>query len=182
MFTPAGGRKGKAEPLASGLSAQAGFDTSDRLEDYRRGPESEALMRSLVSDGLRHLADAPGSAPTFHIEHRGRSSDVLTFVTRGVTSPLGAGSLWKMTLSPTTTGLEIRAEAVEDSTLTPVKAVVRGISGMVVRVTPSNGDSGWTSEWNSENQIPAAVLVSFSSRRGSVVPPILVSVSSDSYR
>lgn len=164
-------------------SAQAGFDTSDRLNDYRRGPESEALMRSVVSDALRHISSAPaGGPPSFRIEHRDASSDVLTFVTRGVTSPLGAGSLWKMTLLPSDSGLQLRADPLEDSSVTPIRAIVRRISAMKVLVESTDANQSWTGEWSSDRQVPTAVVLQFAAKGTPAMTPLIVSVSPDSYR
>ncbi|MEO8164278.1 MAG: prepilin-type N-terminal cleavage/methylation domain-containing protein [Betaproteobacteria bacterium] len=158
-------------------SLQAGFDTSDRLDTYHRGPESEALMRTMVGDALRHVADAPVGGPsTFRIA-RGASSDVVTFVTRGVTSPLGAGSLWLMTLSASPKGVEMRAIPMEDSTAAPIETVVESLTAVTARALRPDDSGEWADEWSSARQVPAAVAISFKGPGSRVPPGLFVALS-----
>lgn len=158
-------------------SAQAGFDTADRLDDYRHGTESEALMRGMVADALRHVADAPaGGPPSFRIERTGLSSDALTFVTRGVTSPHGAGTLWMMSLRSSVQGLWLHAEPLEDAEAADVDAYVSGVTGISVRARSDDGD--WVSGWATGQRAPAAVEISFVGSR-SPIPTLLVASSRD---
>lgn len=159
-------------------SAQAGFDTADRLENYHRGAESEALMRGLVADGLLHLSDAPAGGPaTFRITHTAGSSDIVSFVTRGVASPFGAGSLWMMTLAPSPGGLALRGEPLEDTSAAPIEAVAAGLTAIIVRAVRPDETGEWVRDWDSPRQTPAAVEISFTSARSLNPPTLLVSLA-----
>lgn len=156
-------------------SAQAGFDTADRLDGYRHGTESEALMRGMLSDALRHLTDAPAGGPaSFRVERMSQSSDALAFVTRGVTSPHGAGSLWVMTVRPSPRGLWLHAEPLEDRAAADIDAYVSELTGISVRAL--NDDGEWVREWTTGRRSPAAVEISFSGLR-SPLPTLVVASS-----
>ncbi|HEX2723638.1 MAG TPA: prepilin-type N-terminal cleavage/methylation domain-containing protein [Gemmatimonadaceae bacterium] len=161
-------------------SAQTGFDTARRLDNHRRGAQSAALLKTFVADALRHLADAPAGGPaTFHIGSAAGSSDTLSFVTRGVTPPLGAALLWTVTISPSASGLRVSALPLEDSVAAPIEMDVAELTGISVRVLRVDG-AEWLRGWDSARQVPAAVELNFVHRDGSTGAPLLVSVSSDS--
>lgn len=158
-------------------SAQAGFDTADRLDDYRQGTESEALMRGMLSDALRHVADAPAGGPaSFRVERASRSSDALAFVTRGVTAPHGAGPLWMMTVRSSPRGLWLHAEPLEDTAAADIDAFASELTGISVRAL--NDDGAWVREWTTGQRTPAAIEISFSGLR-SPVPTLLVASTRD---
>ena len=113
-------------------SVQAGLDSANRIEAYRRTTESEALVRSLVSDALRHPADAPDGT-SFEIAQTAESGDVLRFVSRGVSGPLGAGELWRVEIAPSAKGLEFSALPLEGD-ISPIRGKVPSLGSIDVHV------------------------------------------------
>lgn len=167
-------------------SLQAGFDSSDALDRYRAGAESDALMRSLLSDALRHPADAPAGGPqSFRIDHTmsdGISSDKLTFLTRGVSSPLGAGSLWLVTLGPSRSGLRLSAHSLDDESVSPIDASDGVARSIQVRVLRSGPNQVWERDWTSERQTPSAIEIALVDSAGRASgAPLLVQMA-ENYR
>ncbi|MEO7367277.1 MAG: prepilin-type N-terminal cleavage/methylation domain-containing protein [Gemmatimonadaceae bacterium] len=157
-------------------SVQAGLDSSARIEDYRRTTESEALTRSLIADALRHLSDAPSGA-VFEIERTVESGDILRFVSRGVTGPLGAGALWRVELGPSRDGFHFSALPLEGN-LNPIRGSVASLRSISVRVLRAPDDVQWQDHWESTRQFPSAVEVSFLDSRGaSSGSPLLVATA-----
>ncbi|MEO8575754.1 MAG: prepilin-type N-terminal cleavage/methylation domain-containing protein [Gemmatimonadales bacterium] len=158
-------------------SAQAGFDTADRLDDYHSGAESQALMRGLITDGLRHLSDAPSGGPATFRSARTATGSELSFVSRGISSPLGAGSLWFVKISSSSMGIELRADPLEDSIAAPIYAVVKGVRLIDVKSLRPDDSGEWVHEWESPRQVPEAVEISYASERSSNPPSLIVAVS-----
>ena len=155
-------------------SMQAGLDSASRIERYRRGNESEVLMRSLVTDALRHPSDAPGGSASFEIVNvpgtQGASGDMLRFVSRGVSGALGAGDLWRVQLGQSSRGLQFGATSL-DGDAAPIAGAIPSIKSMSVRVLGSTSDVAWRSGWESTRQFPAAVEISFRDSLGALAGP-----------
>lgn len=140
-------------------SVQVGLDSSARIETYRRTTESEALTRSLIADALRHVSDAPSGA-SFEIERTVESGDVLRFVSRGVSGPLGAGALWRVEIGPSAAGLQFSAVPLEGN-LNPIRGSVASLRAISVLVLRASDDAEWQDRWESTRQFPTAVEISF---------------------
>ncbi len=147
-------------------SVNAGLDSAERVDRYKRDAEGIALMRSLVGNALRHPADAPsGRGSSFEIVHA-NGSDALRFVTRGVSGPLGAGELWRVDLRPSSRGLEFSAMSL-DGDAAPIAGAVEALRSIVVRVrNPADGTT-WQNHWESTRQFPSGVEISFRDSSGS---------------
>lgn len=146
-------------------SVQAGLDTADRVERHRSGIESAALMRSLVSDALRHPASSPDQAlPSFSItqsEAQGVNAARLQFVSRGVSPPHGAGALWNVVLELTPNGLRLRADPMETTPELALESTLPGIRGVSVRSKSSRAERAWNTGWESRRTAPYAVEITF---------------------
>ncbi|MEO5904393.1 MAG: prepilin-type N-terminal cleavage/methylation domain-containing protein [Gemmatimonadaceae bacterium] len=153
-------------------SVQAGLDSAGRIETYRRTSESEALARSLIADALRHPADAP-SGESFEILSTVESGDVLQFVSRGVSGPLGAGQLWRVEISPSPHGLQFSAVPLE-GILSTIRGGVASLRSIDVRVMRAADEVEWQDHWESTRQFPTAVEITFRDSLGAVAGSPLV--------
>ena len=187
-------------------SASVGFDTRDALARHRATAESELRARVMIGDALRHASDEadPGrhdAAPTadqrasagplvrgavFDLEDamdaRGLPADRLTFLTRGVRSPLGASGLWVMSVIPSPEGLIVRAAPADSPADAGITGVVAAIRGLEVQ-TMSLADDAWTTTWPAGSQLPAAVRLTFYDAAGGPVgAPMVVRVGLESAR
>jgi prepilin-type N-terminal cleavage/methylation domain-containing protein len=155
-------------------SIQAAIDSSERLATQRHTVESEAMVRTLISDALRHPADSPDGDPAFAlVSVAGNRGNGIQFVSRGVSGSLGAGRLWRVALTPTGQGLELDAISLEGS-----PAAIRGelpnIFSIDVRVLRAVDDREWQNYWESTQQFPSAVEISFRDSLGRSGAPLVV--------
>ncbi|MEO5580868.1 MAG: prepilin-type N-terminal cleavage/methylation domain-containing protein [Gemmatimonadaceae bacterium] len=160
-------------------SVQAGLDTSDRVERYRAEVESSALMRIVVADALRHPASSSAiGAASFSISRGGAgglNDDRLQFVSRGVSPPHGAGTLWNVVLEPGAGGLRLSAYPLEATSELAMESLIPAIGGMQVRVMSAGRDASWRNEWDSPNLVPRAVEIRFFDRaKREIGVPLLV--------
>jgi prepilin-type N-terminal cleavage/methylation domain-containing protein len=161
-------------------SAAAGFDTRDALARHRAGAEAELRTRALMMDALRHGSDEanPGE-PAFELvdaaNPQGLPADQLTFLTRGIGSPLGASALWRVTVAATATGVVMNASPADaDPRAQPALiAAIDGARGLDIE-TMTLADRTWTSAWASTGQMPAAVRLTLYDATGRVVGAPLV--------
>ena len=162
---------------------QAGFDSRDRLDQYRRNSESVATLRAFLVDALRHPADASESGyPSFVLNSgataTGVNTDGLRFVSRGVTSPLGAGARWLVTVTTSGDGLHLSAEPLDDPGLGRIASAVPGIRGMRVQVMADAAQPVWRDDWTSTRQTPAAVRLQLTGADGTPAGSPLVVLTS----
>ncbi len=162
---------------------QAGFDSRDRLDQYRRNSESVATLRTFLVDALRHPADASESGyPSFVLSRRasatGVNADGLRFVSRGVTSPLGAGTRWLVTVTAAVDGLHLSAEPLDDQGVGRIASVVPGIRGVRIQVMGDAARPVWRDDWTSTRQAPAAVRIELTGADGAPVGAPLVVLTS----
>ena len=169
--------------LLSFGTMQAGFDSRDRLDRYRRNAESVATMRAFLVDALRHPADAGAAGyPAFEMNPpagaNGLNAGALRFVSRGVTSPLGAGARWLVTVAAASDGLHFSAEPLDDATLGRIASVVPAIKSMRVQVMAEGTQPEWRDDWTSTRQTPAAVRLEMTGADGAPVgAPLVVQTS-----
>lgn len=159
-------------------SASAGFDTRDALARHRSTAEAELRARTLLADALRHASDeADAGQPAFEVvdamDARGLPSDQLTFLTRGILSPLGASGLWVVSVTPSPTGLVVAAAPDGARRSSAITATVSGIRGLEVE-TMSLVDRSWMTGWPSSGQLPGAARLTFYDAAGSRVGAPLV--------
>ena len=163
-------------------TARTGIDTGERLERYRTRVESEAILRALLADALRHPPEQGGAAMNdvlFALDDRTNSDglplDALLFYTRGAAAPLGASDTWTVILEPSDDGLRVRALPADSGTVAAIDAVWPGIHGFNVRVLGRSADSVWISQWDVAGRVPAAVALEFLNERGEhSAPPLIV--------
>ncbi|HUQ48408.1 MAG TPA: prepilin-type N-terminal cleavage/methylation domain-containing protein [Gemmatimonadaceae bacterium] len=154
-------------------SIQAGIDSTDRLAMQRQTVESEALVRVMVSDALRHPADSPDGNPAFELlSFAGNRGDGIQFVTRGVSGVPGAGQLWRVALRPSASGVELEAISLESAA--SIRTHLPNLSSIDVRVLRAVDDMAWQDRWQSTQQFPAVVEISFNDLFGKSGPPFIV--------
>lgn len=167
--------------LVAYASLTAGLDTLGRVDEHRRSAQSRALVRPLLTDALRHAVDAQAEGrPSFAISQASSSSrsSSLTFLTRGVESPLGSSGLWNMRLSTSSAGLLVQAEPLEDRTRAALEATVPGVSEIRFRVLPTRQDMVWVTNWESQRQRPYALKIEMLDSAGHIIDaPIVLALS-----
>ena len=152
----------------------AGVDVQDRVAAAREQNETATALRAMLTDGLRHAVTSnPAGAQGLH--STGDAVGVtsrLTFVTRGVTPPLGGTAPWRMELSADAAGVHLAA-VVLDSSRAPLLLSVRGSNTLAVRFLPLD-DSQWRTEWQDSTRLPIAIEVRFLDRAGRESMPAVV--------
>ncbi|MEO5588486.1 MAG: prepilin-type N-terminal cleavage/methylation domain-containing protein [Gemmatimonadaceae bacterium] len=139
-----------------------GLDTQERVERHRREAQSRALFRPFISDALRHIADVAGTGtPVFLISAvvGPTGGESVTFLTRGVQSPLGSSGLWRLTLIPSAMGLHVQADPLEDASRSKISSVIPGVTALRLRILATRQDKVWVSNWDATRQQPYAVKI-----------------------
>lgn len=139
-----------------------GLDTQERVERHRREAQSRALFRPFISDALRHIADGAGTGmPVFRIAAMAGTTagESVTFLTRGIQSPLGSSGLWQVTLTPSATGLRVQGDPLEDQSRSSISSILPGVTEMRLRVLATRQDKVWVSNWDATGQQPYAVKI-----------------------
>lgn len=163
--------------LVAYAAITAGLDTLDRVELHRRETQSRALFRPLVGDALRHIAEAGGDgAAVFEITPAQGTprGETLTFLTRGIESPLGSSGLWRMRIFTSPSGLNVQADALENAAQPSILTVVPGVSELRVRVLQSGQDRAWVTNWSAPRQHPYAVKIELVDALGEMMDAPLV--------
>ena len=165
-------------------SASAGLDTRDALDRYRIGSESEMRSRAVLADALRHATDETDGGDAFVLvdatDARGMPGDRLSFVTRGVATPLGASGRWNVSLEPTPAGVVIRAVPMGDAGVeasgAAMTALLPDVRGVDVKAS-SLADPSWSPTWTSTRQLPHAVRIGMFDASGALLgAPIVVRI------
>jgi prepilin-type N-terminal cleavage/methylation domain-containing protein len=162
-------------------TARAGIDTDQRLERFRTGLESQAILRSLLVDALRHPVEGGGAAMNDTlftiadaVRANGLPADELRFLSRGIAPPFGASPIWSVTLIPGDSGLRLLARPADGST-SGISAALPLAWGLNVRVLARTADSAWSDVWDAPGRVPAAVALEFLTAEGAPAgPPLLV--------
>jgi len=145
-------------------TAQAGFDTQARLTEYRVMGESDAVVRSLLSDALRHAVDGVrGGEAVFDLTDRslsdGTPNDSLRFTTRGVVPPLGSSGSWSVEVWSAGGALHLSAypETNAPGELAPVQAQLTGVRGLDVQLLGRGMAAVWRDGWAERDVAPDAI-------------------------
>jgi prepilin-type N-terminal cleavage/methylation domain-containing protein len=152
----------------------AGMDVQRRVAEAREADASRTAFRAMLVDALRHAVPADArDARGLHADANaaGRATS-LSFISRGISAPLGGAGLWSVALAPDAAGVVFTAASL-DSSRTPLRMVARGVRGMVVRFLAAD-DANWRSAWNDVTRLPAAVEVRFLDGDGRDAMAVLV--------
>lgn len=162
-------------------AVQGGLDTRDRLARQREQREALVTVRAMIRDALRHaLPGVPGGPDVFSLVNRvttrGIATDSVTFLTRGVSTPYGTSTAWRVSVNVDTAGLHFVAVPGSTAAGDMVAAVVPGVTGLDVQATGRGMVSSWTSDWNDPSVAPQGAAFSFSDATGST-PPLVSRLS-----
>jgi prepilin-type N-terminal cleavage/methylation domain-containing protein len=144
-------------------AAQAGFDTDARVSEYRDGLAREGVVRAILSDALRHQVDGVrGGSAVFMLDDRvdteGRDADSVTFVTRGIVSPMGASARWQLTVWRDGTFLRVAGAPLEDApgSAQPFAMRLEQVTAFDVRALGRGLAARWSARWADADQAPDA--------------------------
>lgn len=158
-----------------------GLDTQERVERHRREAQSRALFRPFVSDALRHIADVAGTGmPVFWISAVAGTTggESVTFLTRGIQSPLGSSGLWRLTMIPSANGLHVQADPLEDPSRSSISSILSGVREMRLRILATRQDKVWVTNWDATRQQPYAVKIELLDSAGRMIDsPLIVATA-----
>ena len=162
--------------LAYGI-ARAGIDAEARLARADADARAAVAARALLRDALRHAEDGVADDDTVFVlertrDARGRVTDRLRFVSRGVVPPLGAGTRWALSAEVTAEGLEVLAVPA-DGRVAAARAIVPGVASLRARVL-ARGATAWDDAWPRPQSAPAAVALTLADSAGRPVGAALV--------
>jgi prepilin-type N-terminal cleavage/methylation domain-containing protein len=171
-------------------TARAGFDTEERLADYRGDVEAQAIVRALLVDALRHPIAGGGAAMNdvlFALDDAvsasGLPMDAVRFVSRGMSGSAGAATTWLVTLAPSDSGVRLVAVPDSSSDAQPVDALLRSARGLSVHVLARTADSIWSPRWDVIGRVPAGIAIAFLAADGRPVgPPLVVHAALEAIR
>jgi prepilin-type N-terminal cleavage/methylation domain-containing protein len=166
---------GSVVVLLAYATMRAGTDVQARVKAARDADETTAAFRALFSDAVRHAVTGDArDARGLHVDtdDNGHSAH-LTFVSRGVTSPLGGTGAWQIGLSTDSSGVVLDASSL-DSARAPLRAVARGPQAFAVRFLAIDDDK-WRTGWNDATRLPEAIEIRFLDRQGRETMAPLVS-------
>lgn len=152
---------GSVVVLLAYSTLRAGLDVQDRVASAREADETTTAMRAMLTDALRHAITADASHPRgLHAESDASGQQTaLSFVSRGITAPLGGAAQWQVGLRADTVGVTLSATSL-DSARTPLRITSRNVRHFAVRFL-ARDDAEWRSDWNDPTRLPAAVEVRF---------------------
>lgn len=152
---------GSVVVLLAYSTLRAGLDVQERVTTAREADETTTAMRAMLADALRHAMTADARDPRgLHTEAdvSGRQT-AFSFVSRGITAPLGGSAQWQLGLSADSVGVTLAATSL-DSALTPLRLTSRSAHSFAVRFL-ARDDAEWRTDWNDPTRLPAAVEVRF---------------------
>ena len=145
---------------------RAGMDVEDRVSAARDADESTTAMRAMLSDAIRHaVAGDARDMRGLHTESDATGHATrLTFISRGITAPLGGGAAWQVGLSADSSGVVLDASSL-DAAHAPLHLTSRGARTLAVRFLAIE-DATWRTQWDDPARLPAAVEVRFLDANG----------------
>jgi prepilin-type N-terminal cleavage/methylation domain-containing protein len=155
---------------------QAGLDTQERQTRASDGSERETVARSILSRAIRHaVRGTTGGDAVFVLGDRlgAGASDELRFRTRGMLEPLGASTVFDVSLVATDDGVVLAARPV-DGDDPPFHATLPGIRAIDVRVRGRDARDGWLESWPAADRSPVAVSIAFLGGDGRVIGAPLI--------
>ena len=167
--------------LVASLAAaalHAGMDVRERVQEHRLTVDAEARATSWLGVMLRHppAASAVDEA-LFSIAHSADGNASVTFLSQGVETPAGTGTIWRVSLLTLADGLHIRAVPAGTSrSRVPLETVLPQVRRLDVEALESAGvgnggsSSSWRSDWPVLRSMPGAVRITIGDRASIVFP------------
>ncbi len=157
--------------LAIAAAALSAATTArERLSTHQHTLESEARVRALLTDMLRHAPAAEqATEPLLRIERAAAPHTRLIFLSTGVREPFGTGTPWRVTVTTDANGLVLNALALDrfgatDPSEAPLYASVPSLQTLDIRVREIDrpGEMGaWRPDWPDALSRPAALQLRF---------------------
>jgi len=157
--------------LAYAASA-AGLATQDQLDRYQDGAGSEAVVRALLADAVRHqVTGVRGGSDVFVLSDRvaadGAPADSMHLTTRGMQAPLGASDAWAVDAWRRGDTLHLEAHPLAEGARAtgttvapaPVRARLAGVRGFDVQLLGRGPVAAWRPDWPDGDVAPDAVVV-----------------------
>ena len=156
----------------------AGLDVEARVTAARELDASTIAFRATLTDALRHAVTGDGRA-TGGLQTETDATGVttrLSFLSRGVTQPLGGSEAWRMELASDSTGVTLDARPA-GMTRAALHLSARGPRTFAVRFLPLD-DRAWSGAWNDPTRLPSAIEIRFLDAAGRDVGAALVARTS----
>ena len=166
---------GSVVALLAYSTLRAGMDVEARITAARGADETTAALRAMLSDAIRHAVSGDSRESTglrTETDGSGRTTR-LTFVSRGISSPLGGSGAWQIGLSADSSGVILDATPF-DSTRASLRLTARGPRSFTLRFLAID-DERWRTGWNDPSRLPEAVEVRFLDAQGRETMAALVS-------
>ena len=157
---------GSVVALLAYSTLRAGMDVEARITAARGADETTAALRAMLSDAIRHAVSGDSRESTglrTETDGSGRTTR-LTFVSRGISSPLGGSGAWQIGLSADSSGVILDATPF-DSTRASLRLTARGPRSFTLRFLAID-DERWRTGWNDPSRLPEAVEVRFLDAQG----------------
>lgn len=171
--------------LAS-AALHAGMDVRSRVQEHRLTLDAEARATSWLKVMFRHppAASAVDEA-LLNIAQNPDGNATVTFLSQGVETPAGTGTIWRVSLFVMSDGLHIRALPTGTSRARiPLETVLPHVKSLNVEALESSGASTgtgastWLSDWPVLRSMPRAVRVTMGERLPVIFPVSPMSVAS----
>ena len=156
----------------------AGLDVETRVTAARELDASTIAFRAVLTDALRHAVTGDGRATgglQTETDATGATTR-LSFMSRGVTQPLGGSEAWRMELATDATGVTLDARPA-GMTRAALHLSARGPRTFAVRFLPME-DTAWRGAWNDPTRLPSAIEIRFLDVDGHDVGAALVARTS----
>ena len=143
--------------LLAYATLRGGLDTEARVLAAREQVSVHAVLRTLLSDGLRHgagivVGGVDAAAPE------------LRFATRGLNAVQGAGDALQVRLHVDSGAVVLDADAIDGSRL-PLRLRDSSVHGFTTRYR-AIGDDAWRDRWDDSTRLPDAVELRWQDRGG----------------
>ena len=156
----------------------AGMDVRERVQEHRLTVDAEARATSWLGVMLRHPpAASAADEALFTITHTTDGNAAATFLSQGVETPAGIGTIWRVTLAVRGDGLHIRAVPTGTARArVPLETVLPGVTQLDVEALESTGistgagDATWRGDWPVLRAMPGAVRITMGDRTPVVFP------------
>ncbi|MEP6832740.1 MAG: prepilin-type N-terminal cleavage/methylation domain-containing protein [Gemmatimonas sp.] len=152
----------------------AGLDVRERVQQHRFTLDAEARATTWLGVMLRHppVASAVNEA-MFSISQNADGNASTTFLSQGVETPAGTGTIWRVTLSVFSDGLHIRAVPTNTThARVPLETVLPHVTQLDVEALEASGigAASWRSDWPVLRSMPGAVRITMGDRMPVVYP------------
>lgn len=160
----------------------AGMDVRERVQTHRLTVDAEARAASWLGVMLRHPPTASAVDETmFAITRANDGNASATFLSQGVETPAGTGTIWRVSLFVGVGGLHIRAVPTGPARArVPLETVLPHVTQLDVEALETVGVSAgtgagataWRADWPVLRSMPSAVRITMGDRM-----PVVFSVS-----